>query len=83
MPTEHAVFLERQSLKGRCYGVLPQGKVMSDWPIAKDAFREKMIPLHFVVVGVNIVNPVVTYALRNVRNIQVPVGVDHNALEDF
>ena len=56
---------------------------MPDWPVAKNALGEEMIPLHFVVVWVNIIRPVVSYALSNVRNVQVPVGVNHDTSEDF
>ena len=34
-------------------------------------------------VGINVVDPVIPYAFSNVRNVQVPVGVDHNTFGEL
>lgn len=78
MPPEHAVALERKSLQSRSNGMLPFCEPLTDWPVPKHTLRKEMVPLHIVVMGVNIVHPVVTHALCDIRDIQVPVGFDHN-----
>ncbi len=63
--------------------MLSQSKPLTNGPVSEDTSGEEVIPLHLVMVGINVVGPVVTYALVYVRNIQFPVGVNHNILEDF
>ena len=37
-----------------------------------------MIPLHFIVLGVNSIDLIIFYALADVRNVQVPVRLNHD-----
>ena len=52
---------------------------MSNRPVTEYAPRQEMIPLHFIVSRVNVIGPVVCYALMDVGDVKIPVGVNHNA----
>ena len=44
-----------------------ESKIVADGPVPKNALRKEMIPLHLVMSGVDVVNPVVTHAFINIR----------------
>jgi len=62
--------------------MLFQQKVMPNRLVTEDTSWQKMIPLHLVMVRVNVVFLIVLYTMIYVRDVQVPVGF-HNSVSDL
>ena len=55
--------------------MLFQQQVMTNRLVPEDATGEEMIPLHFVMVWVNVVSFIILNAVVYVGDVQIPVGV--------
>ncbi len=62
--------------------MLPKGQPSTDRLVAKKALGENVVPLHLVMVRVNVVCPVEFLTLTHIGNVQVPVG-GHNKFSVF
>ena len=77
MPGTYTHSSKSQRLKSRSYRVLLKEQPLPDRLIPKYALRQKVIPLHMVMVRIYTVLFIPLNAMVYVCDVQIPVGVNH------